>query len=107
MSHSLAGEPRAAATALLAAGERTMNMKLIDMARLVLQRHSEKIADAGALGAQADALRERFGSASMTAPMASDAGRQSGGVALRIRTPEAEATGVAAIEPHAGSGPKT
>jgi CheY-like chemotaxis protein len=90
MSHSLAGEPRAAATALIAAGERTMNAKLVDMARLVLQRHADKIADANALLAQADALRRRWGAASANTPMTADAGRQSGGVALRMRAPEAE-----------------
>jgi CheY-like chemotaxis protein len=100
MSHSLAGEPRAAATALIGAGERTQNAKLIDMARLVLQRHAEKVADAAELLAAADALRERFGGASMAAPLTADAGRQSGGVALRVREQAGQADGV--VNPEAG-----
>jgi len=101
MSHSLAGEPRAAATALLGAGERTMNAKLIDMTRLVIQRHIASIDDAGPLLARADALRERFGSASMAAPMSNDAGRQSGGVALRMRAAEGETAGTETLPPAA------
>jgi hypothetical protein len=42
----------------------------------------------------------------MTAPMAGDTGRQTGGVALRTRAAEGEATGGAALEPNAGSGLK-
>ena len=84
MSHSLAGEPRAAVISLLEDGARTMNAKLIDMARMVVQRHAAKIEDAAPLLAQAEALRDRYGRGSMTAPLASDNGRQSGGVALRV-----------------------
>ena len=85
MSHSLAGEPRAAAKALLSAGARTMNAKLIDMARMVLQRHAEKIADAADLLGMADELKQRYGGGPPIAPIAADNGRQSGGLALRAR----------------------
>ena len=85
MSHSLAGEPRAAAKALLSAGARTMNAKLIDMARMVLQRHTEKIEDAADLMRMADELKQRYAGGAPVAPIACDNGRQSGGLALRAR----------------------
>ena len=85
MSHSLAGEPRAAAKSLLSAGARTMNAKLIDMARMVLQRHADKIADAADLLGMADELKQRYGAMVPVAPMAADNGRQSGGLVLRAR----------------------
>ncbi|MGN6529819.1 MAG: response regulator [Burkholderiaceae bacterium] len=86
MSHSLAGEPRQAAKSLLSAGGRTMNAKLIDMARMVLQRHAAKIADADDLLGMADELKQRYGSGGpQTAPLTGDAGRAAGGVAIRTR----------------------
>jgi tetratricopeptide (TPR) repeat protein len=91
MSHSLAGEPRAAAKALLAAGARTMNAKLVDMARMVLQRHAEKISDAADLLATADELRRQSGGSSPTVPLGGDSVRQAGGVAIRTRDKEAPA----------------
>jgi CheY-like chemotaxis protein/Tfp pilus assembly protein PilF len=86
MSHSLAGEPRQAARSLLSAGARTMNAKLIDMARLVLQRHAARIPDAGELLGMADQLKQRYGNGGPpSAPLAGDAGRAAGGVAIRTR----------------------
>ncbi len=88
MSHSLAGEPRAAAKSLLTAGARTMNAKLIDMARMVLQRHEEKIPDAADLLGMADELKLRCADTPSIAPLAADSGRQSGGLAIRSRDQE-------------------
>jgi hypothetical protein len=86
ISHSLAGEPRQAAKSLLSAGARTMNAKLIDMARMVLQRHAAKIADANDLLGMADELRQRYGTGGQqTAPLTGDAGRAAGGIAIRTR----------------------
>lgn len=82
MNHSLNGEPRAAAKALLTHGAKTLNTKLIDMARMVLQRHAEKIADAADLQSQADELYAKLASATMPG-FSSGANRQSGGLALR------------------------
>lgn len=87
MSHSLAGEPRAAAKALLSAGARTMNAKLIDMARMVLQRHEAKIPDAADLMGMADELKRRYAGGPPVAPLGTDGSRQSGGVALRAPGP--------------------
>jgi len=95
MSHSLAGEPRAAAKALLSAGARTMNSKLIDMARMVLQRHAEKIADADDLIGMADELKQRYGGGGGGPPLGGDASRQSGGLAIRAREKDAGADDVA------------
>ena len=85
MNHSLNGEPRAAVQALLTHGSKTLNTKLIDMARMVLQRHAEKIADAAELQAQADALFAKLASSTMPG-LNAGANRQSGGLALRTGT---------------------
>jgi hypothetical protein len=107
MSHSLAGEPRAAAKSLLTAGARTMNAKLIDMARMVLQRHAEKIADADDLLGMADELKQRYGGGMPpAAPLTGDNGRQSGGLVLRARDKDAQAAEPApgaAVAPASGS----
>ena len=107
MSHSLAGEPRAAAKALLSAGARTMNAKLIDMARMVLQRHAEKIPDAADLTGMAEELRQRYAGGAPVAPLAGDNGRQSGGLALRARdgTPGDDGAPVASVVATTPSGP--
>lgn len=100
MNHSLNGEPRAAVKALLTHGGRTRNVKLIDMARLVLQRHAEKIGDAPDLQSLADELHGRFASSSTPTLSGAAGGRQSGGVALRAAstapTPEPKPNGEAA-----------
>src|SRR5205085_5556309 len=49
MAHSVAGDPAAAVRGLLEAGRSTLNAKLIDNARSVLQRHRGRIADADTL----------------------------------------------------------
>jgi CheY-like chemotaxis protein/Tfp pilus assembly protein PilF len=100
MSHSLVGEPRAAAKALLSAGARTMNAKLIDMARMVLQRHADKIADAADLLGMADELKQRYAGGAPVAPIAADNGRQSGGLVLRARDKDAAGE---AVDPAAGA----
>jgi hypothetical protein len=89
MSHSLAGEPRAAAKALLTAGARTMNAKLIDMARMVLQRHADKIPDAADLLGMADELKRNSAGGPPVVPLGGDSVRQSGGIAIRTRDKEA------------------
>jgi CheY-like chemotaxis protein len=90
LNHSLNGEPRAAAKALLAHGAKTQNTKLIDMARMVLQRHAEKITDATDLHAVADELYAKLASAT-TPGFHANASRQTGGVALRAVAPPASA----------------
>ncbi len=96
MNHSLNGEPRAAAKALLAHGAQTQNTKLVDMARMVLQRHAEKIGDAAELHAMADELHAKLASAGM--PGFGTGQRQSGGVALRASAPASTAAPAAEAE---------
>lgn len=91
MNHSLNGEPRAAVKALLTHGGKTQNTKLIDMARMVLQRHAEKIPDAADLQALADDLYGRFAASSAPSLSGAAGGRQSGGLALRAAAPAGEA----------------
>jgi len=95
MNHSLNGEPRAAAKALLTHGAKTLNTKLIDMARMVLQRHAEKIADSTELQSQADELYAKLASATMPG-FSSGANRQSGGLALRAAAAPAPSAAQAA-----------
>jgi CheY-like chemotaxis protein len=89
MNHSLNGEPRAAVKALLAHGGQTLNTKLIDMARMVLLRHADKIDDSAELKALADGLFGRFASATTPGFSGSAGSRQSGGLALRASAAEA------------------
>jgi tetratricopeptide (TPR) repeat protein len=98
MNHSLNGEPRAAAKALLAHGAKTQNTKLIDMARMVLQRHAEKIADGKDLLAMADELMARLSSAAAPS-FSSNGNRQAGGLALRAPADPALAKAPVAISP--------
>jgi CheY-like chemotaxis protein len=100
VSHSVAGEPRMAARSLLAAGGRTMNAKLIDMARMVLERHADRIADAQDLMGMADELKQRYAAGPLVAPLGNDGGRQSGGLVLRSR--DNEAAEAAALAPGGG-----
>lgn len=80
MRHSLRGSARTAVELLIQQGETTRNAKLIDMASLVLKRHTEKIEDAAALAERIDALQGRF-----VRPMGAGPAklRDTGGVALR------------------------
>jgi hypothetical protein len=106
MNHSLNGEPRAAAQALITHGSQALNTKLIDMARMVLQRHAEKITDAADLQAQAEGLYAKLASSTMPGT-STGAGRQSGGVALRTAGAPAPAAAAAtsAESPPAASTP--
>jgi hypothetical protein len=83
MAHSLAGNPREAAKSLLDHGAQMLNAKLIDIARLVLQRHRARIPDADEMLAKADDLRKRFCAGGTQAQLGSTSGRQAGGLALR------------------------
>ena len=78
VSHALSGEHRASVQLLIAHGERTLNGKLIEMARMSLQRHHDKIADAEALQQSADALRQKFGGNALPG-LGQVGGRQAGG----------------------------
>lgn len=83
VTHTLQGQHRSAVLALLAHADRTHNAKLIDMARMTLQRHGPKIEDAQALSQRADALRDSYAVGVSAAMMGQSGGRQPGALNLR------------------------
>jgi predicted Zn-dependent protease len=83
ITHTLQGNHRAAVQSLIAHAERTLNAKLIDMARMTLQRHGSKVEDAQALSAKADSLRERYAAGVSAAMLGQASGRQPGALNLR------------------------
>jgi tetratricopeptide (TPR) repeat protein len=83
ITHTLQGNHRAAVQSLIAHAERTLNAKLIDMARMTLQRHGSKVEDAQALSAKADSLRERYATGVSAAMLGQASGRQPGALNLR------------------------
>ena len=82
-----------------------MNAKLIDIARMVLTRHADKIADAADLAGMADELKKRYGGSVAIAPLAADNGRQSGGLVLRARDKDVPGDKDAAGAAEAGAVP--
>lgn len=86
MAHTLNGDPRSTVKALIAQGRSTLNAKLIDMARLTLTRHQQKIAAADELQSAIDELRERYATSALASPLRQDSGRQAGGIALRAQS---------------------
>ncbi len=91
LAHNLAGDPATAVRKLLAEARNTLNGKLLDNARSVLQRHQDKIDDAAALAGEVEQLRRRYCSGNRL-PLG-DNGRKAGAMALRTSAavPAAEA----------------
>lgn len=87
MTHTVQGNQRAAVMALLTHAERTLNVKLIEMARMTLQRHAARIDDADALAAQIETVRKRYAPGPGAAMLGQSGGRQAGGLALREAQP--------------------
>jgi tetratricopeptide (TPR) repeat protein len=83
LTHSLAGDARAAVKALIAHGAETQNVKLIETARLTLQRHQARIADADQLATSIETMRQRLAPASVAPSLGQAQGRAAGGLALR------------------------
>lgn len=98
MSYSLAGQHADTVKALLLHGSQTRNAKLIDMARLVWQRHKDRIDDASDLGTSIDQLHKRYCSVGMQASLGQAPERQAGGLSLRapVATPGTAASAAAA-----------
>jgi hypothetical protein len=88
ITHTVQGNHRAAVQTLIAHAERTLNTKLIEIARMTLQRHGSKIDDAQALSAQAEALRERYASGVGAVTLGQTGGRQPGALNLRDARPD-------------------
>jgi tetratricopeptide (TPR) repeat protein len=83
VTHTVQGNHRSAVLALLGHAERTYNAKLIDMARMTLQRHAPRIDDAAGLQQRADALRDLYGVSVSAAMLGQAGGRQPGALNLR------------------------
>lgn len=83
MTHSLQGNAGAAVAALVNHGAQTMNAKLIDMARMVLQRHADRIDGAAALAEQVEDLRRRFAPNGTQVRLGHSGARAEGGLSLR------------------------
>lgn len=98
MAHTLAGDPAAAVRGLIEQGQRTLNGKLLDNARHLLQRHQDRIAGAHALLAEADKLRARFWTRNVRLPMA-DGARAAGGITLRTSVDIVREPSPAAVDP--------
>jgi CheY-like chemotaxis protein/Tfp pilus assembly protein PilF len=89
MNHALEGDPATAVRKLLAHAEATLNAKLVDTAKMTLQRHRAKIDDADTLETRIAAMRERY-AASWAAPRLGQGTRAAGGVTLRDGSPAAQ-----------------
>ena len=60
VEHTVAGNPAAATELLLGGAERTLNAKLMDLARHTLERHQDKVAGAEELAARLDLLHTTY-----------------------------------------------
>jgi CheY-like chemotaxis protein len=69
VAHTLEGHHQTAIAELIDEGERTLNMKLVDLARMTLQRHREKVQEAAALAAAIDRMRVAAAGASQLPPL--------------------------------------
>lgn len=99
MNHALEGDPGTAVRKLLEHAESTLNAKMVDTAKLTLQRHRARIQDAEALDARIAVLKERY-AASWAAPRLGQGTRAAGGLTLRDGSPAAQTQareGIAAV----------
>jgi CheY-like chemotaxis protein len=92
VSNSLRGEHRVAVKSLITRGEQTLNPKLLDMARMTLQRHHTKINDAQALSEMIEEMRSRYANGAALPTLGQAKGRPAGGLSLR-ESAAAEADG--------------
>lgn len=81
---SLGGDPSGAVRDLLAHGNQTLNAKLIETARLVLQRYEGRIPEALEFETAVQEWRQQYGNPSLR-PALTEQGRAAG--ALNLRTP--------------------
>ena len=81
LAHALAGAPAQAVAQLLADAEATLSFKLLETARMTLQRYRPQVADAPAFDAAIEALRKRM--APQRSPLVETNGRKPGALVLR------------------------
>lgn len=82
MALSLAGDPARGIRELLQHGQETLNVRLIDNAFHLVQKHAAKLPDAPALAAQAQALKRMAGAGNRKATLGGPT-RRAGGLVLR------------------------
>ena len=83
ISHSVTGDPSLAVQSLLGKGGDTLNAKLIELAGMVLTRHSAKIVDGEAMGPQIQSLKTRYCTRGTQVSLGQQSGRSAGGLSLR------------------------
>lgn len=96
MAHAVAGNPTAAIKALIAHGGTTLNTKLMDTARLALQRYRGKVTGAPELEALVQEQLQRYARASQMPPLGQPTGRSAGGLSLRTAAEKAQEAAAAA-----------
>lgn len=89
MSHAVAGNPLAAIKALITHSEQTLNTKLMDTARLTLQRYRDKLPEANELEEMVQAQLRRYSPSSQPPPLGQPTGRSEGGISLRTAAEKA------------------
>jgi len=85
MEHALRGNPGTAVQMLLAAGEQTLNAKLLELTGALARRHAATVADCAAKAAQATELLKRCCHPVSHIAGMQRTGRAPGGLQLRLR----------------------
>jgi tetratricopeptide (TPR) repeat protein len=81
MAHVLAGQHRSAVMRLVMVAEETLNAKLLDTARMTLQRYRDRIPDVSSLDERLAVLGKRV--STQRSPLVETNGRKPGGLVLR------------------------
>ena len=83
VSHAVGGNPKMAVKALITHGGQTLNTKLMEIARLTLQRYQAQLDGATDLQDMVQELLGRYAPSSANTPLAQQGGRSAGGLSLR------------------------
>lgn len=92
MVHAVAGQPDKAVKALVAHGGQTLNTKLMETARLTLQRHRALIPQAEAMESLIQDQLSRYAPSSQTPALGQPTGRSAGGLSLLTAAEQSAAT---------------
>ncbi len=95
VKHSADGDPASAVTALMEAGERTLNAKLIDLASMVLNKYRDSMPSSHELEAEVALLKQRFAGQSAFPAVKADSLRAPGALSLRVASTVKPATSFA------------
>lgn len=106
VSFNLAGDPRSAVLTLLGHGERTLNIKLVDLAQNILDKHRQPIEGATELRQRIERLRHRWAAHHGPARRAVSEGRSRGGMVIRGMASATGARGTSALLPKAEAAPE-